>query len=404
MMLRPSFRTPHLFIAVGLLFAGALMSGCEDPCDGARQIIQQAQVLQSDRDLQVETYLKAFDKCPAVAEDTLFVGMRALQQGQLEDAEAIFRAVTKFEGASQTAQIDATIGYAMLNEQRGRPQRSVTLLQQALSVRPNDGNIIMMLAETHETVGNVEAAIEHFEAARNAGISPAEVEFRLGRLFILQNDFGQALVHFREAMQLEPNRGEIPAQIGDILLSQGNTGEAKQMFEKAAQLNPRIGLAHQKLGEIAIMNRQPMQAVQHYQMLGQVQPRSQDAFFGIAWSLFLAERYEEAYQFGVQGLQMGYNNEKLRDTVGQIAAELGKKEEALQLFTELIQSRPADPWTNYGLGKTYLLFNNQEEARKYLQKAADLNDEGDADPYLAEKLMLTGVPLMVQEETLDGGE
>lgn len=376
------------------VFACALLlccAGCEDPCTGAANLVQQAAELRGDRELQMQTYQRAIKKCPKIREDLILGAQSSIMSNNLEDAEYLMRAVLE----SDKNDPNAHLLMGQIFERKGGQsnlRRAMQSYEQAKQLKNADGNLSYMMAEASLRLGDKEKAMALFQEAAQRGIDPARISFRLGTLALEAGDFASAKQHLMEARQLNPTIGAIPFQLGEIFFKEEKYHEAQKAYVEALELDPTLVPAYEALAKIAVMQGDIYGAIEKYQTVLRSRPPTIDLLSALAWALYLAGQHQDAHTIAVRALNMGggTGSEQLLDTFGHVLVALGNREEAARVFRELIRRRPDDPWTNYGQGMTLKLFGNEEEARTHLTRAHQLN--AGKDRYLNTKLESEGFP------------
>lgn len=201
---------------------------------------------------------------------------------------------------------DALHLLGVIAHQRGDAARAVTLIRQAIAVRPGVAAIHGNLAEALRASGDLAGSIEHGRKALelDPGFHPARGNLALalteaGRLdeavaelehalaanerdALAHNNLGNALrlLHrendalkqFRRAVELEPASAEFQSNLGQMLLELGHIDEAEQHCRNAVRLAPNLASARSNLGNVLREQRRLDEAMAEYQAALRLKP------------------------------------------------------------------------------------------------------------------------------------
>ncbi len=137
----------------------------------------------------------------------------------------------------------------------GRPEPSVPWFQKSLAINPDylEAQISLGMAWAH--LGQMDSAIEHYDAvlARNpstAGVrarSVASLHNNLGMVLLQVGREDEAAGHFRAAVRIYPRSLNAHLNLGNMAMAHGRYPEATAEYEKAHALNPRNPGIRQRL-------------------------------------------------------------------------------------------------------------------------------------------------------------
>jgi len=119
------------------------------------------------------------------------------------------------------------------------PQGAQKLLEEALTLNPNNYDCLLSLARLLVTRKDPLAAIKRYKQALSLNGSVAEVHYELGNVYTGQTEFDMAIQSFEASLRLNPrNRDEVLANIGTCYMKKGDFLTAKLFFNQSLEANP----------------------------------------------------------------------------------------------------------------------------------------------------------------------
>jgi len=207
-------------------------------------------------------------------------------------------------------------------------------------------------------LGEVDAALECFEKAKEIDPRNAQAWFYIGRDLIRKGvQLPYAIICLKEAAKLVPNKGEIWVYIGDGYRLQGKEDMALQAYKKAIEIDPNLIEAYQKILNLEPNNVEVLHRL--YEILRENPGKNEDLYAQVllklseiendiryldegieklpnnvtllvrkAYLLKSAGRYQEAYEIIEKGLQIDPKNEDLqvlKMSLEEVIGEEGKE-------------------------------------------------------------------------------
>jgi tetratricopeptide (TPR) repeat protein len=131
---------------------------------------------------------------------------------------------------------------------RGRLDEALDALRKALALRPHDGHISLELGVVQLRRGAPQAALEHFQVAKDTGLVSYRLHRQLAEALLRLERDEEALAELDEAVHLKPSLPENHYRRGVVLDRLGRFGDALAAFSKAIELAPDDVVYHQTLG------------------------------------------------------------------------------------------------------------------------------------------------------------
>lgn len=132
-------------------------------------------------------------------------------------------------------------------------------------------------------------------------------------------------------------------------------------------------------------------AIAKYQQVLKENPDDVLALYELSFSYFAAKNYRNCAETALRGAR--YRSEYLSrfySNLGSCLDDMGKTDEALEVYKAAIQNVPGDYLLHFNLGLTYLRRNQPDDARKSLKNAITLNPNHPSSHFNLGKLYAQG--------------
>lgn len=229
---------------------------------------------------------------------------RLLETGQEELAGLVAQAIVRFDPYSLEGRVgilrhleraadEETFVATARRDARffvevGSGELAIQVLHKALETCPGHIELSMDLADVHVAQGHLQEAVKQFrflaDAFKKSGnlaragdscrrlklLLPdsSEVSLDLGRLYMLQERFGDAMLEFRDALRLDLNNREALMGLGEAAVGKGSLRDAVLAFKKLLAMDPRDVSAHLRLGEVFLVNGLSSEAIKEFLLAG----------------------------------------------------------------------------------------------------------------------------------------
>jgi protein O-GlcNAc transferase len=228
-------------------------------------------------------------------------------EGKHEEAiQTIQHALTLFPewGAAQYALAMSLRAVGRRNEAEQALQRHVQYgtrwpavadpVLSAVSNLRNDSAARFRRARTLADDGDLNGAIEEFEAALAEDKSLAFAHSSLVKLYGRTGNWAKAEEHYRAAVALGSDLAELHYDYGVLLGLQQKWSEAQEAYRRAVAINPNYPEAHNNLGQVLERNRQLDAALDEYRTAVANRPTFRLARFNVGRMLIALGRLDDA--------------------------------------------------------------------------------------------------------------
>jgi tetratricopeptide (TPR) repeat protein len=169
----------------------------------------------------------------------------------LEEKGDTVAALREYEqiGRRTESYIPARLRMAHILARQRNFREGVKIIQDALLLHPENGDLYLTLAAFYEEEQEYTKAIETLNQASKSGVNPAEVYFRLAVVYDKKKEPEESRRYISKVLELEPNNPDALNFLGYMYISQGkDLGEAERLIQSALALKPEAGYIIDSLG------------------------------------------------------------------------------------------------------------------------------------------------------------
>lgn len=161
--------------------------------------------------------------------------------------------------------------------------------------------------------------------------------------------------------------------IAKTYLAFGNTKAAKNKLIKLVTKCPESYIGHKLLGQIYEKEGGQRKAVDEYVQAIDINKKDFDAYYKVANLLTDLDKKDEAIQMLTNLLSKKPEYTEATIALGDLLIEKEDYKEAVNIYTEALKHSPTSFDLNYNLGIVYTMLNDFQNAKLYYEKAAELN-------------------------------
>ena len=219
--------------------------------------------------------------------------------------------------------------------QRGRWRMADRFYRQALAIN-EDSNVLTLHGYVLSLLEQNDEAEECLCKAVNLDPENEETHHHLGRVYRAKGEFDTAEKHLKRAIEINPKYASAYAELG-ALLAKDRPKDAISLLRQAIKYTPNDGWSMAYLADALSRLRKLKAADEQYRRLLELWPNESLPY--LCYGDFLA------------------SNKLDRST-------------AEWYLRKAVEMGPRDQWNNYFLGKHLIYWDQNDEARRFLTKAA----------------------------------
>lgn len=269
---------------------------------------------------------------PAVLQDAVTLH----RVGHLSEAARLYRKVLHTEPENP----DALHLLGVLTSQQGDHEGAITLIQQAVELRPRTASFHVNLARAFQAAGNFDgAAVALQDAVKRLPDDPqlhlmlAETHRRTGKL-------AEARAAYERALELDNALGPAHAALGRLLGEMSEHLAAAKHLERAVELAPHNESAWNDLGVARASTGDRLAAEKAYLNALKSRPDYAEAYSNLGHLLAGTDRAEQAIRYCRRAMELKPDLIEAHWTLGRALRHSGRDLEAIAIFREVLEAHP----------------------------------------------------------------
>ncbi len=299
------------------------------------------------------------------AAELLAMATRAVRDGRLAEAEALFARVL----AAEPGNAEALRALGVLEFQAGRYAAAEQRTRQLLALRPRDPAVHFALGLVLQRQGGLEEAAVTYQAALAIDPSHLGSLIALGELQRIQGRFDQAVVLARKAVAVAPRDGEAASLLGSALQGRGDNDEAIAWFETTVARRPDSARAHYNLGVCLQALKRWEEALAAYRRAVQLDPKLMEARNNLGLLLVDAEQPSAAIDHLRIAVDLSPGSAVAHNSLGRAFYTAGQFDRAAVCFERALQIDPGYAEALANLGAVQRSLADPEAALASLDRA-----------------------------------
>ncbi len=257
-----------------------------------------------DVNAAAQLYGDIIRKYPREPNALRFLGVIRLQQGRLDEAEALIAKSLKLNDRSA----DSHYFLGRVFWQKGNTQRANFHLKACIGLDSRHEDATVSLGCIAFDAGQPQAALQYFQQAASNNAVSSQAHYNLGKALHALQRYDEALASYDRAITLQPDNAEAICRRGVTLDALGRHEAALDFFDRALQIRPDFAGAHcgravalGKLGRLAESLRACESAIA-------ADPASFDAWYNYGVALSRLRRFTDAVAAGDRAIAIDPNS------------------------------------------------------------------------------------------------
>ena len=255
--------------------------------------------------------------------------------------------------------------------------------RQAASVQPNSAEIQYKLGNLYlENKQNQEAIACY---ALSTKLAPQEIKYyiTLGRALEQLGDRNRANLAYYQGFSVQPQKVSAKNHylLGDKLLQQNEGQLAIACYRRAISIKPEAIEAYWRLGEIAAAKGEPKTALAYYQKALKQAPNRVQNYILVAKILTRQGNWQAAMAYYQKAIALQPNNAEMYAGLGEVQINLQRYEDAVKTLQQAIGHNPQSWRTYHLLGDALSQQKLWHKAIGAYEKAILFNSDSDSQTH-----------------------
>jgi Flp pilus assembly protein TadD len=203
---------------------------------------------------------------------------------------------------------------------RGEIDSSISYLELALKIKPNDPDVHDSLGLALKQKGQLDAAAAHFEETLRLRPNDSVAFINLGGILEQKGQLDAAVANYRKALLFKPDDAEIHARLGGVLRQLGILDQAMAHLQLALDMKFEDAKAHRELGLALHQKGRIAEAIPHYQRALAIKPDFAEAHNDLGVALLQSGQTPEAIRQLKETLALIPDNVETLDNLAWVLA------------------------------------------------------------------------------------
>lgn len=251
----------------------------------------------------------------------------------------------------------------------GRAKEGLYDLQRAVTLKPEEVDYLMALADAYFANGNTDQSYSTLAQAEKLAPQRKDVHLKMGEITYIRGDYDRSLKSLSKVTEVEPNNLVALFMKASIYKEKGDTAEAVALFRKVSDLYPNHAPAYEELG-IIYSARNNALATNYLTTALRLDSTNTNAMYALAMCHQAEGRIEEAEALYHRMLDINPNSADAWHNLGYIELFHYKDyANAINYMTHSIEAdnRYIEAWVNRGCA--YELAGDKANARHDFEAA-----------------------------------
>jgi len=314
------------------------------------------------------------------------------QAGQLDDAEQCYRSILQREPEHP----DTNHNFGLLKMQQGQTDDALALFRIALKSNPSSDQFWVSYTDTLIHLRQLSIVDKVLEQGKSGGLdceafnqleTQLQSEYKNRTSALTQTEIN-SIMSLHSSGQHKDVQGVIKVLIqkysnelelynlSAIFFSEhGKYNAAIQCYQRVLEITPESAVAHNNLG-LAFHNLNRFDvAIKSYNKAFTLKPNYAEAYYNLGMTLSTVGQLDAAVKSYQIALMIKSNFAEAHNNLGNILSDQGQLDEAIKNFTQAIKIQPdyAEAYNNYGI--TLNKRGKFNAAIKNYQKALEINSD-----------------------------
>ncbi len=278
--------------------------------------------------------------------EVLQKALRHQQQGELAQAEELYRLVLK----SEPGQPDALHLLGLLYSDQKRYSLAEEHIQQAIRANPGAPEFHNSLGVAYEEDGKLDDALDCYLHAIKLRSDYPEAQNNLGNVFLAKGRKDEAIGAYQEAVRLRPNYVKAWNGLATAFKQQNDLSKAEDGCRRALALAPEFIPALKNLGEILVQQGRLADSENCFRRVVSLLPHDHTALVNVTDLLYRQGRLDEAVSWLESTFDQGEPGADILFLAGKLYQAQKKLEKAVPCYQRLAELLPENFEVQLSLG------------------------------------------------------
>jgi len=263
----------------------------------------------------------------------------------------------------------------VVNARMGQLDAALRHYNKALSVRPDYAEVLNNLGNTLGRQGKHSEAIKSFRKALQTMPGYVAAHNNLGNALHEAGQLEDAVASYLNALRIKPDYAEAHNNMGNVLMDIGKPEDALASFASALKYNPGLAQAYNNIGNCLRGMGRYDEAIPNFAKAIQIMPDYAQAFSGLGNTFNDQGLHQKAIDSIKRGIQLQPDSASAHNDLGNALSDLGRHEEAVGSYHAALRIDSDFAEVHSNLGNALCEFGSYDEAIASYTEALRLKPE-----------------------------
>jgi tetratricopeptide (TPR) repeat protein len=254
------------------------------------------------------------------------------------------------------------------------PQTSLSYLQKALELSPENLDTLELMGDTHFALMNFEIAEISWKKVTEADPKRFNIWYKLGELYYQTGEYVKATRSLINYLEYEEDAAVL-SLLGSIYQKMGNDIECWNNLMRAEELAPTNVKILVQIGEVYFDLDNFERAEEYFKKATKAEPSSIPAWFQLGKTYEALQDFTQAIHAFVKVLEIDPDNVLGYYNLAKIYAADANIEEAITNYEECLKRDPSFEDSSLSLASLFWASRDFDKALSYLQESLRYNPE-----------------------------
>ncbi len=285
----------------------------------------------------------------------------------------------------------ALFGKGQVAASLGNWEQAVELYRQVLAIQPDASAVQYPLGLALRQLGDMEGAREHltlrgerapgFPDPLITGLDTLAVgpwyHLERGRQLLEHGDLEAAIEAYRAAVEAGPGSTHAHQSLARALVRHGDLADAEAVYRAALAIDPDQPRMHHELGNVLVLTGRTEEGIRQLQRAVELTPDFDDAYSHLAFALERAGRIREAADAAAEAVRLRPEDSAAYLEQGRLRllSQIDPRGDAESQLRRLLDDDPSNAMARLTLSNLLASRGNEEGSLEALQAILDLTGE-----------------------------
>ncbi|HML16283.1 MAG TPA: tetratricopeptide repeat protein, partial [Bryobacteraceae bacterium] len=249
-------------------------------------------------------------------------------------------------------------------------KKAEQLFTQLYKANPSDPRGLGGLTEALVSEGRMADATKEAEAASAAAPDRRDLKLFVAKLYVRSERYDDAINIYRALLDKDPKNVSLMFQLAETQRRKGDLNASMDSFRRCSQEAPSDTMCLTQLGMLLEATGKRDQAMPIWEQVLKIQPDAPVALNNLAYAK--AEQgvdLDQALTMAQRAVQKVPGSMDMADTLGWIYIKKNLSDDAVRVFSDLVQKDPNNPTFHYHYGMALLQKGDKPSAKRELETA-----------------------------------